>query len=175
MKRKEKKNKKENEVLLDAEDLLDYFEIGTKIIDGLYLGSTDDAMRIYKHGIDCVVICVHEWSWPLKEFYNLHGPPVATTIVIPYIDYDTFRIDMDALDFIVESIDYAMKQEKTVFVHCGAGIERSPLAVAYYLLRKKGMCLDEAYDFIKAKRPIVEKRDDWLFFMEREKKPSQIS
>lgn len=39
-----------------------------------------------------------------------------------------------------------------VLVHCGAGYSRSVAVVAAYLCRYMGMCLDEAVDFIKARR-----------------------
>lgn len=46
--------------------------------------------------------------------------------------------------------------------NCAQGVERSPLAVAWYLFRKRGMNFDEAYDLVKQKRPVAQDRRAWL-------------
>lgn len=67
------------------------------------------------------------------------------------------------LDKIAEVIEYARDPNRgPVLVHCGGGIERSPLAVAWYLFRKCGMTFEEAYDLVKMKRPIAQDRRAWL-------------
>lgn len=49
-----------------------------------------------------------------------------------------------------------------VLVHCGAGVERSPLVVAMWMLVRFNLTLDEAYKWIKQERPIAEDRRAWL-------------
>jgi len=49
-----------------------------------------------------------------------------------------------------------------VLYHCGAGIERSPLVVAYILVTRRGMTWQGAYDLIRAARPQVQDRSAWL-------------
>ena len=48
-----------------------------------------------------------------------------------------------------------------VTVHCSMGMERSVLAVAYYLNGENNMSLDEAYAHIIQRRPIALDRRDW--------------
>lgn len=52
-----------------------------------------------------------------------------------------------------------------LLVHCGAGIERSPLAVAYWLCFRKEVNLSghiqDSYDYIKKIRPQVQYRGLW--------------
>lgn len=48
-------------------------------------------------------------------------------------------------------------------VHCGAGIERSPLTVTWWLHKKRGMTLEEAWATVSAKRPQAQdRRAAWL-------------
>jgi hypothetical protein len=56
-----------------------------------------------------------------------------------------------------------------VLVHCLAGRERSPLLVATWLCERGDLGLDEAYDLILRKRPIVERRESWLGNTERQR------
>lgn len=49
-----------------------------------------------------------------------------------------------------------------VLVHCAAGMERSPLVVAHFLVDYFRVSLDEAYAWIKAHRPIVQDRRAWV-------------
>lgn len=72
------------------------------------------------------------------------------------------KADTAKLDEAAAAIGELLDRGDRVFVHCGAGTKRSPLAVAWYLHRSKGMTLEEAYDFIQARRPVVQRMTDWL-------------
>ena len=47
----------------------------------------------------------------------------------------------------------------TVYVHCNAGINRSPSTVVAYLHWIEGMGLDEALDYVISQRPCDPYRD----------------
>jgi protein-tyrosine phosphatase len=68
-----------------------------------------------------------------------------------------------ALDKCADKISELVKDRFNVLVHCGAGIERSPLAVAWYLV-KTGQSdnLDAAYKFLSSKRPQIQDRQQWI-------------
>ena len=51
--------------------------------------------------------------------------------------------------------------DKRVVVHSSVGIERSPLAVAWFLKKYSDMTADEAYSAIKAARPIAVYTQNW--------------
>ncbi len=50
-------------------------------------------------------------------------------------------------------LDSAIQNGKKVYVHCRNGHGRSPALVAAYLMRYKGMPIEEAEEVIKTKRP----------------------
>ena len=49
-----------------------------------------------------------------------------------------------------------------VVVHCAMGMERSVLAVVWYLHTEAGMTLDEAYETVYETRPIAVDRRHWI-------------
>jgi protein-tyrosine phosphatase len=51
-------------------------------------------------------------------------------------------------------IDEAIRAGKTVLIHCHAGVGRSALQCASYLIYS-GMDVDEAWDLLSSKRPVV--------------------
>ncbi|TFK72450.1 phosphatases II [Pluteus cervinus] len=63
-----------------------------------------------------------------------------------------------AIDFIQEQLDTG----HGILVHCGAGISRSPTAVAAYLIYTRNMDVDEAITFIKKKRYVIEPNDGFI-------------
>jgi protein-tyrosine phosphatase len=116
----------------------------TEIIENLFVGDLGDAHS----GFDGLIICVLDEK-PFDE------PPNATWI--PFL-----AEGIGSLDITASVIDNALTGGRRVLVHCGAGSERAPLTVAWFLNRRRAMSLDAAYDLLKRKRPIVQDRRFWL-------------
>jgi protein-tyrosine phosphatase len=117
----------------------------TEIIDNLFVGDLGDAQS----GFDGLIICVLEEK-------TLDEQPSATWI--PFL-----AEGIGSLDITASVIDNALAGGgRRVLVHCGAGSERAPLTVAWFLNRRRAMSLDAAYDLLKRKRPIVQDRRFWL-------------
>jgi protein-tyrosine phosphatase len=69
-----------------------------------------------------------------------------------------YRVRLDqAVQWIEEN------KSRPMLVHCGAGIERSPLTVAWFMCRRRIVAdLDQAYALLVKQRPIVQNRRMWL-------------
>ncbi|KAF7696966.1 dual specificity protein phosphatase 4 [Silurus meridionalis] len=64
----------------------------------------------------------------------------------------------DISSWFIEAIDFidSVKDSKgRVLVHCQAGISRSATICLAYLMKKKRVCLDEAFEFVKQRRSII--------------------
>ncbi len=117
-----------------------------EILPNLYLGDGKDLAEFRGS-----VVYVRE-DIPLKS------RPDATWISF----HRDGKADTTKLDAAAAAIEELLEKGDRVFVHCGAGTKRSPLAVAWYLHRYNGMTIDEAYDFIQARRPVVLRMTEWL-------------
>src|SRR6202451_4022873 len=89
----------------------------TEIINNLFVGDMVDA----RAGFDGLIICVLEEK-PVDE------PPNATWI--PFL-----AEGRGSLEITASVIDNALDDGRRVLVHCGAGSERAPLTVAWFLNR----------------------------------------
>ncbi len=58
-------------------------------------------------------------------------------------------------DNTTDFIEKELAKGNKVLVHCGAGISRSPTIVAAYLVKKKGMKLEDIIELFLDKRPII--------------------
>lgn len=117
-----------------------------EILPHLYLGDGNDLAE-FKGSVVYV-----------REDIPLRSRPDATWI--PF--HRDGKADTAKLDEAAAAIDRMLARGDAVFVHCGAGTKRSPLAVAWYLYKYKGMTIEDAYTFIQSKRPIVLRMTDWL-------------
>ncbi len=116
----------------------------TEIIINLFVGDMVDA----RSGFEGLIMCMLEEK-PIDE------PPNATWI--PFLANGRASLDTAAA-----IIDAALAGGRRVLVHCGAGSERAPLTVAWFLHTRRSMTLDEAYALLIEKRPIVQDRRFWL-------------
>lgn len=67
------------------------------------------------------------------------------------------------LDMYSDQIQMGFNRNGHVYVFCHAGMERSPLVIAYHLV-KRGLKkdLNEAFDYIAEKKPDIYRRTEWV-------------
>ena len=112
-----------------------------KILENLYIGESEDSNDF---GIT---------QEKLYITFNLEG----------------WKIDVEGLTgedvFFLCHLAELIEEARTmapVLIHCHAGIDRSPFAVACYLVIEHGFEWTDAYEFVKEKRPQTIIHDDWM-------------
>jgi protein-tyrosine phosphatase len=91
-----------------------------------------------------------QWS-VLWQFYMRLGLDV---IRVPITDFD--KKDLLAhLDAAVAALHDALVDGGKVYVHCSAGLNRSPTVIIGYLVKHRGMALEEAVAWISEKHRCV--------------------
>ena len=92
----------------------------------------------------------------------LEGPHSPRCLHMPILGSDG-KADPVLLGKVALTIDTLWQPNRpTLLVHCGAGVERSPLAVAWWLVYRFSYTFDEAYAWIKRQRPVAEDRRSWI-------------
>ena len=121
------------------------------VIDNLYLGTVNDA-RTQNFDVKICVLNENE----ICPAGSIHLP------VNVVINNQLARVPKQNLDKIADIIDDSLKQNKKVIVFCIGGVDRSPFAVMWYLVNKRGMTPQDAYNLLKQKRPIVKEHWEWF-------------
>ncbi|MDG6912398.1 MAG: dual specificity protein phosphatase family protein [Nitrososphaerota archaeon] len=128
--------------------------MATEILPNLFLGDLADARR---------------WQGFAITVLEYRPPELPTNVVhIPIVDTnsspgsDDVKVLFVQLEALLTVVDAAMTRGEKVLVSCGQGMERSPLAVVWYLFRRRGMSVEEAYRLVREKRPQVIEHLDWL-------------
>jgi len=123
-----------------------------KIIENLFIGDLEDAKKFRQNKPDGVILCVLENRPPDEPFKAYHIPIIT----------DSDHVHTDQLDHIAYFLETLLAKRCNVLVHCMAGMERSPLAVAYYIAYSKGIPIEEAYKIVINGRPQTMIRTQWL-------------
>ncbi|XP_029363572.1 probable dual specificity protein phosphatase DDB_G0281963 [Echeneis naucrates] len=126
------------------------------ILPRFYLGAESDVTqdRLASLGIS-YVLSVSRCS-PQPSFL-----PRSRYLRIPIDD----SLWDDLLPWIPQAlhfIDAAMSSGASVLVHCAAGISRSPALAVAYIMHSLGMDLDQAYRFVKERRPSISPNFNFL-------------
>ena len=125
-----------------------------EIIPNLFLGSQQDAIEFDKAwGEDGTIICVLEQR-PANEPFSSYHTPIRTS---------SGHVHDKQLKHIAWFLQILLAKNQKTLVHCAAGLERSPLTIAYFLTKIHFRNdIKQAYEYIKTKRPEVYDRSDWL-------------
>lgn len=120
-----------------------------EIIQGLYLGNTyaRDPYVLDALGITNIVTANGEPLMKDAEKYKNLGVRWFDNT-----DQNLFPEIVDLVDFMHEKLQNKQK----VLVHCTAGVSRSASVVILYLMVYYNLTYDEAYNYVKSKRPIID-------------------
>ncbi|XP_060695816.1 dual specificity protein phosphatase 16 isoform X1 [Hemiscyllium ocellatum] len=129
----------------------------TRILPHLYLGCQRDVLnRELMQQIDIGYVLNASNTCPKPDFI-----PESHFLRVPVNDSFCEKI-LPWLDKSVEFIEKAKASNGCVLVHCLAGISRSATIAIAYIMKRMDMSLDEAYRFVKEKRPTISPNFNFL-------------
>nr|XP_057923454.1 dual specificity protein phosphatase 16 [Doryrhamphus excisus] len=129
----------------------------TRILPHLYLGCQRDVLNqdvMQQNAIAYVLNASN--TCPKPDFI-----PESHFLRVPVNDSFCEKI-LPWLDRSVEFIEKAKASNSCVLVHCLAGISRSATIAIAYIMKRMDMSLDEAYRFVKEKRPTISPNFNFL-------------
>ncbi|KAM9221450.1 dual specificity protein phosphatase 8 [Dugong dugon] len=129
----------------------------TRILPHLYLGSQKDVLNkdlMTQNGISYVLNASN--SCPKPDFIC-----ESHFMRIPVNDSYCEKL-LPWLDKSIEFIDKAKLSSCQVIVHCLAGISRSATIAIAYIMKTMGMSSDDAYRFVKDRRPSISPNFNFL-------------
>lgn len=129
----------------------------TRILPNLYLGCQRDVLNkdlMQQNGIGYVLNASS--TCPKPDFI-----PDSHFLRVPVNDSFCEKI-LPWLDKSVDFIEKAKASNGCVLVHCLAGISRSATIAIAYIMKRMDMSLDEAYRFVKEKRPTISPNFNFL-------------
>ncbi|XP_038610135.1 dual specificity protein phosphatase 16 [Tachyglossus aculeatus] len=129
----------------------------TRILTHLFLGCQRDVLNkelMQQNGIGFVLNASN--TCPKPDFI-----PESHFLRVPVNDSFCETI-LPWLDRSVEFIEKAKACNGCVLVHCLAGISRSATIAIAYIMKRMDVSLDEAYRFVKEKRPTISPNFNFL-------------
>ncbi|XP_063073311.1 dual specificity protein phosphatase 16 [Engraulis encrasicolus] len=129
----------------------------TRILPHLYLGCQRDVLnKELMQQNDIAYVLNASNTCPKPDFI-----PDSHFLRVPVNDSFCEKI-LPWLDKSVEFIEKAKACNARVLVHCLAGISRSATIAIAYIMKRMDMSLDEAYRFVKEKRPTISPNFNFL-------------
>ncbi|XP_041977609.1 dual specificity protein phosphatase 19-like [Aricia agestis] len=120
--------------------------IPVMIVDHVYIGSQDctdikvitdyNIQHVLSLGVDVHIEGVN------KKFVNILDLPES----------DVRHVLQDCLPFVKNAVDL----KENVLIHCNAGVSRTSMVVIAFLMHYHSMPFEEAYKFVKEKRPAIQ-------------------
>ncbi|ELK35902.1 dual specificity protein phosphatase 14 [Myotis yumanensis] len=120
-----------------------------QITSSLFLGRGSVASNrhlLQARGITCIVnatIEIPNFNWPQFEY-----------VKVPLADMPHAPIGL-YFDTVADKIHSVSRKHGATLVHCAAGVSRSATLCIAYLMKFHSVCLLEAYNWVKARRPVI--------------------
>ena len=133
----------------------------TEVVPQLFIGTRFDAEALGAEvPAHWLVISVTEYRARYGRAEELPNEPTGA-LDVPFMLEGTASPKL--LDAIAEAIACGLDAGRNVLVHCVHAHERSPLAVAWYLVWSgQAGNIAAAYELVQRKHPRTERRDHWL-------------
>ena len=125
--------------------------IDRNVIVGAYPFASDVA-SLRGEGVRAVVNTCEEYRGPLRQ-YKQHG---IEQLHIPTTDFT--HPSLEDVEAAVEFIQKYKLQNDSVYIHCKAGRARSATIAMCWLMKYRGMTIEEAQDHLLKARPHVNPR-----------------
>ncbi|XP_017109043.2 dual specificity protein phosphatase 19 [Drosophila bipectinata] len=90
------------------------------------------------------------------ETPNVELPATLKCKHLPCLDLPETDLMPYVLPVSIEFIDEARRSRGCVLVHCNAGVSRSAAVVIGYLMQRRDMGYEEAYNLVKSWRPCIQ-------------------
>jgi len=132
----------------------------SQILPFLYLGSQEDALST-KVMQDNHITHVINVSTTGQKAPFLDGKDDEHFLRIPVIDCLNAQL-LPYFDQAYSFIEKARQDNGRVFIHCLAGISRSPALAMAYIMRHLNLSADDAYRYIKARRSYISPNFNFL-------------
>lgn len=125
-----------------------------QITEHIFLGAgiccKEHAKDYRQNLIDLDIFCDIDLRSEYQKIWDKEAIDVQAKLQLP--TPDTYPNTIEQVKVGAEMIDLVVDMGKDVYVHCQYGQGRSPTFLIAYFIIKKGMSLDEAYDFVRSKR-----------------------
>lgn len=115
-----------------------------EVIPGLYVGGSEYG---YPRGEFGAVISTYDWHHAREAWLPPSGVP---HICVPF--YDSADIPVDLVEYLADQVAYWHGKGEVVLVRCQAGLNRSSLIAAYYLIKHREFTPRDAIAAIRAAR-----------------------
>jgi protein-tyrosine phosphatase len=146
--KKDTPERQRNDVLL-TDKIYYFFSEPTHIIDNIYLGNGNNAANLSSLENNNIEVIINITS-ELENYYNDNSK--FTYYKFSILDEKKNKISDYFNNFINT---YNKHRDKNILIHCYMGASRSACLVLLYLIYEKKMSFEDANNFLKEKRTIV--------------------
>ena len=135
-------------------------------------GDRDSIAAVGITSVDGVGEALREGCLVINVAEEIQSDAHAHIVIQPYTaeeNYKTYGYEeefyerqLTQVGLVASLIDDSRYKGRSVVVHCHMGMERSVLAVAWYLHTYCELTLSEAFEKIRVSRPIAQDRREWI-------------
>ncbi len=136
---------------------LDYANITSELAVGSYPATPEDILHLQALGFTAVLSVqsdadLDERAASWERFWRFYTGRGISAVRVPIIDFDASDLAKNLLG-AVDALDKLVKSGRRVYLHCTAGINRSPTVAIAWIMRESKQPLETVLASFQAARP----------------------
>lgn len=131
----------------------------TKVEEGVYVAPYSEALGTVMNPFSPFRTIIDVLEMPaISDMLKMYVEGMGVKIIKEPIMREPGKVPISNLEKVFNLIE----SNKPCVVVCAMGQERSPLAIVYWISKKKGISITDAYKELYAIRPEIQYRESWL-------------
>jgi len=132
------------------------------ITDELWVGSypqqPEDVLHLKSIGVTAILNLQSDADFSYRGiqwdmFWKFYVSQGLTVVRVPIIDFDLGSLSKNLADGVA-ALEALVAGDHRVYLHCTAGLNRSPTVAIAWLMKHRGMSLREAHDHVEEQRSV---------------------
>jgi protein-tyrosine phosphatase len=135
-----------------------YAVLDPQLLLGSYPQQPEDVIYLKSEGVSAILNLQSDLDFEVRAinwdlFWKFYVSQKIRAERVPIVDFDDDDLGR-LLPHAVETLEALIAEGHCVYLHCTAGVNRSPTVAIAWFMAKRSMSVEEAFEYVSSRRSV---------------------